>query len=79
MATITITIPDDKVPRIVAALKAAFPEWANMSNAEIARQAIRRLLIAEVQNYEEATLLKNQATQTETLKSQIETDLSGIS
>lgn len=43
MATVTITAPDAWVPRIVAAIKARYPDLTG-TDAEVAREGVARML-----------------------------------
>ena len=58
MATLTLTIPDDQAPRVLAAY-CALNGWRSVeldgSRAEFTRRCIRRDMVATVRGYERQT------------------------
>lgn len=54
MATLSITVPDDLVPRVMAALRALNPDqYATMTDGQVARDALRFFVRQTVTAYEE--------------------------
>lgn len=51
MASLTVTVPDALVPRIVAAIQDLYPDAAG-TPAQIGREGIRRLLVDALADYE---------------------------
>jgi hypothetical protein len=51
MATLSITVPDTLVPRIVAAIQDLYPD-ATGTPAQIGREGIKRLLVDAMADYE---------------------------
>lgn len=54
MAQVTITIPDEVVPRVRAALRAAHPEWDALTDAQVFRRVVAEHVRALVVGYEQA-------------------------
>ena len=51
MATLTLNVPDALVPRIVAAIKARYPDITGTA-AQVGREGIKALLVDALADYE---------------------------
>lgn len=52
MVNITFTFPDDKVQRVIDAMKGLYQKEEGYTDSEWAKESIRRLVVREVYNYE---------------------------
>lgn len=50
--TITLTIPEANVNRIIAAIKATYPIENGFTDNQWVKESIRRIIIRDVQRYE---------------------------
>jgi len=52
MVTINFTIPNEKIQRVIDAIKSQWPVEEGFTDAQWAKEAIRRMIINLVQSYE---------------------------
>ena len=53
MAEIRFTVPDDKLPRIVAAMKGLYHNNDGLTDSQWAKEAVRRMVVRDVQRWEQ--------------------------
>lgn len=78
MATVSITIPDAIVPRVTAALRARFPDYSALTDANAFRAIIAQHVRDVVIDYEATRAQQTAATSVQTQITQTTTDVAGI-
>ncbi len=78
MANITITVPDALVPRLIAAMRALYPQYAGLTDAACFKKVTADFWRNNLSGYELGVSAdnNNQAIQTQAL--QIQNDSNGI-
>ncbi len=78
MATISITVPDTLVPRIVTAMRAKFPQYSDLTDGACFKQITADYWRGVLINYEAQQAEANLRTQSATTQAQTAIDAGGI-
>jgi len=78
MASITITVPDALVPRLTAAMRAAFPQHADLADGQAFKRVTSDYWRRMLADYETAQASRAASAQVDAQEQQSLTDAAGI-